>query len=521
MTRALLASAAVAAAIMLAGCDTDSVVPSGRAQAPLSDKMQAELQTKNMDIGSPILVRLYKEEAEFEVWKKNQDGEFALLKTYPICRWSGDLGPKVREGDRQAPEGFYTITPGQMNPNSNYYLAFNTGYPNAYDRSLGRSGSELMVHGDCSSRGCYAMTDEQMVEIYALARESFFGGQKSFQFQAYPFRMTARNMARHRNNPNFAFWKMLKAGSDHFEVTHQQPKVDVCEKRYVFDAAAPEGSDRALSFNASGKCPIYEMPKEIASAVQEREQKDGAEYAELVSRNISVAESHRGIDGGMNPVFLAQYSVPGVNVDDARNAGPVIIKTPGALPRTPNNPPAQTVVPGRRIEVAAAQDTVLESEAPANVPVPRSAPLPKQGTAPQSATVGLASLIDNIFGGQPAQPTVAVAQQPVQPPARAPRSLVAAAKPPQAKPQTAPVMMQTASAQSAKAKPQPAQQAAAMPALRPRLKDEASAQPSRSAQPQEMRTAYSAPPPSNNGLLAGAQPVIPAGTFEARWSALR
>ena len=102
----------------------------------------------------------------------DRDGQYALLKTYPICRWSGDLGPKKKEGDRQAPEGFYTITPGQMNPNSNYYLAFNTGYPNAYDRAWGRTGSELMVHGDCSSRGCYAMTDEQIQEIYALARDS-------------------------------------------------------------------------------------------------------------------------------------------------------------------------------------------------------------------------------------------------------------------------------------------------------------------------------------------------------------
>ena len=111
------------------------------------------------------------------MWKKNRDGQYELLKTYPICRWSGDLGPKKKEGDRQAPEGFYTITPGQMNPASNYYLAFNTGFPNAYDRAWGYTGSELMVHGDCSSRGCYAMTDEQIQEIYALARESFFGGQ--------------------------------------------------------------------------------------------------------------------------------------------------------------------------------------------------------------------------------------------------------------------------------------------------------------------------------------------------------
>ena len=146
------------------------------------------------------------------------------MKTYPICRWSGELGPKIKEGDRQAPEGFYNITPGQMNPNSQYYLSFDLGYPNTYDRSYGRTGSQLMVHGDCSSRGCYSMTDEQISEIYALGRDAFFGGQKSFQVQAYPFRMTAQNLARHRNNPNIAFWKMLKKGNDHFEVCSSSPR---------------------------------------------------------------------------------------------------------------------------------------------------------------------------------------------------------------------------------------------------------------------------------------------------------
>ena len=380
--QALLASAAVAAAISLAGCDTDSIAPSGRAQAPLSDKMVAEIETKQMDKGSPILVRMFKEEAEAEVWKQNQNGEFALLKTYPICRWSGDLGPKIKEGDRQAPEGFYTITPGQMNPNSNYYLAFNMGYPNAYDRSLNRTGSQLMIHGDCSSRGCYAMTDEQIVEIYALARESFFGGQRAFQVQAYPFRMTATNLAKHRNSPHLAFWKMLKTGSDHFEVTHLEPKVSVCEKRYVFDAAAAEGSTKALAFNASAKCPAYEIPKDVADAVREKQQKDNAEYAELVSRNISVVASRGGIDGGMNPVFLAKLNPPSNPELDTR--GQLIIPpagTPGALPRTPNNPPAQTVVPlqPHPIELAQAGNAPLVL---ANVPVPRVAPQPKVGEAP-------------------------------------------------------------------------------------------------------------------------------------------
>ena len=91
--------------------------------------MVADDRRKGHGQGSPILVRIFKEESELEVWKQETTGRFALLKTYPICRWSGELGPKIKEGDRQAPEGFYTITPGQMNPNSNYYLAFNIGYP--------------------------------------------------------------------------------------------------------------------------------------------------------------------------------------------------------------------------------------------------------------------------------------------------------------------------------------------------------------------------------------------------------
>ena len=191
-----MTSAALAAGVSLAGCNSDeSRSPTKPSQPPIPESARRNVQ-KNMDLESPILVRLFKQEAELEVWKQDRSGRFALLKTYPICRWSGDLGPKVKEGDRQAPEGFYTITPAQMNPHSAFYLSFNTGFPNAYDRALGRTGSELMVHGDCSSRGCYAMTDEQIAEIYSLGRESFFGGQKSFQFQAYPFRMTAINMAR-------------------------------------------------------------------------------------------------------------------------------------------------------------------------------------------------------------------------------------------------------------------------------------------------------------------------------------
>ena len=168
-----------------------------------------------------------------------------------------------------------------------------------------------MVHGDCSSRGCYAMTDEQIAEIYSLGRESFFGGQKSFQFQAYPFRMTPLNMARHRNNPNMPFWKMIKEGYDHFEVTRQEPKVDFCEKKYVFDAVKPVDAKRDPVFDASAKCPAYVIPDEVAEAVRGKQETDHAEFDKLVARGTPVARINTGIDGGMHKVFAAK--VPGGN----------------------------------------------------------------------------------------------------------------------------------------------------------------------------------------------------------------
>ena len=221
----------------LRGCDTDGIAtPTLRSLQPLSPQMIAEIEQRNMTKESPILVRIFKEESELEVWKEDQTGRMALLKTYPICRWSGDLGPKIKEGDRQAPEGFYTITPSLMNPNSQLLSRPSTWATRTpMTGRNNRTGAFLMIHGDCSSRGCYAMTDEQIAEIYALARESFFGGQSSFQIQAFPFRMTPQNMARHRNSPHMAFWRMLKIGYDHFEVTRQEPKVDVCDRRYVFN----------------------------------------------------------------------------------------------------------------------------------------------------------------------------------------------------------------------------------------------------------------------------------------------
>jgi murein L,D-transpeptidase YafK len=224
----------LALGLALASCQDGQYATSTKHLAPIPPAALALMATKGVSASDPILMRAYKKESEVELWKRGADGRYALLKTYPMCRWSGQLGPKTREGDRQAPEGFYAVTPAAMNPNSSLYLSFDLGYPNAYDKSLGRTGSHLMVHGSCSSRGCFAMTDEAISEIYAVAREAFAGGQRAFQFQSYPFRMTAENLARHRQDPHMAFWRNLKEGSDQFEVTGSEPVIAVSAGRYAF-----------------------------------------------------------------------------------------------------------------------------------------------------------------------------------------------------------------------------------------------------------------------------------------------
>ncbi|MBE1207359.1 L,D-transpeptidase family protein [Aminobacter carboxidus] len=272
------------AALAVAGCSESSVtdfVPQ-HANRQLPAKIVAEMKAKGMTRTSPVLARVFKEEAKLEVWKQKTNGRYDLIATYDICKMSGKLGPKFTEGDRQSPEGFYTVRPGQMNPNSSYHLAFNIGYPNSYDRANGRTGSNLMVHGACSSSGCFSMTDAQIEEIYAFARDAFKGGQTEFQVQSYPFRMTPANMARYRKDPNYQFWAMLKEGYDHFEITKVPPKVDVCEKRYVFNQIPEAGT----AFNPTGACPAVTQPQALQTAYQAYKSKYDAAFASATGADI-------------------------------------------------------------------------------------------------------------------------------------------------------------------------------------------------------------------------------------------
>jgi hypothetical protein len=203
-----------------------------------------------------------------------------------------------------------------MNPNSNYYLSFNVGYPNAYDRAFGRTGGTIMVHGACSSAGCFSMTDAQIAEIYAIAREAFNGGQREIQMQSYPFHMTAENLAKHRLDPNIDFWKQLKNGSDHFEVTMTEPAVGVCGKHYVF------GAQSLGDANAIVACPALRRDEQVEAEVAAKDGHDQTEVARLVAQGVKPIELVYD-DGGQNASFVGMKG--DISRPDAITAAPTEI----------------------------------------------------------------------------------------------------------------------------------------------------------------------------------------------------
>ena len=190
------------------------------------------LAKRGLSQGAPIFMRVFKLESELEIWMKKGD-RFVLFETYPVCRWSGLLGPKLREGDHQSPEGIYSVTKRQLNPRSRWHRSFNIGFPNRYDRTYKRTGSFIMVHGGCSSVGCFAMTNDAIDEIWKLINKSFSNGQKRFQVHSFPFRMTDKNMKAHDNHKWSGFWQNLKTAYNQFERDNVPPAITYCAKHYV------------------------------------------------------------------------------------------------------------------------------------------------------------------------------------------------------------------------------------------------------------------------------------------------
>ena len=282
-------------ALLFAGCAKVEVAPH---LLPLPKETMMLLGRKGMDAQAPIFIRIFKEESELEVWKQREDGRFYHFKTYPICNWSGDLGPKIRAGDRQAPEGFYVIAREQMHPDSHYHLAMNLGFPNAFDRAQGRTGEFLMIHGKCKSAGCYAMTDGLMEEIYAIARESFLGGHDAFQVHAIPFRMSSDNMARHGNYAAYPFWRTMKEAYDYFELTRQLPAIAVCNRHYLVNVALRSGDPGALDPEAA--CPVFFRPKPVPFRAPPGETAAQIVVPGLKMRSLASAEA-ANVRAGLTP----------------------------------------------------------------------------------------------------------------------------------------------------------------------------------------------------------------------------
>src|SRR6202047_771705 len=442
LVRALMTSVALAAGVLLAGCNGDeiSLANNAKANQPVPPKLIAKMEAQDMDLQSPILVRLFKQEAELEVWKQDRSGRFALLKTYPICRWSGDLGPKVREGDRKAPEGFYSLTP---------------------------------------------------------ARESFLGGQKSFQLQAYPFRMTPLNMAKHRNNPNMPFWRMIKEGYDHFEVTRQEPKVDFCEKKHLFEAVNRRNAKREPVFDASAKCPVYLVPDEVAEAVRERQEADQTEIAKLVARGTPAARVGSGIDGGMHKVFAAK--LPGGNTGLSEGGQGLALLT---LEKAPGTIPPHVNIP--RGPVTSPDDPFAASLATSASPEPATRVASAAPTAQVQITSSqntqsegfFSSLARKVGLGGSADTTATASQSATAKPKAAEARL----------PRPEPAMSKASAP-----KADPKQAAAPRPPLKPAVTDTAAAAPTPGP-----ASAFPAP-----SLVAGAQPIVSANSFESRFSAAK
>jgi murein L,D-transpeptidase YafK len=232
------------------------------------------LAAKNMAMGNSILIRVFKASSELEVWMQ-RGGTFELFATYPICNWSGTLGPKLNEGDRQSPEGVYTVTSRQLHLIGRHPRSLNLGFPNALDRQMSRTGSYILIHGGCGSVGCFAMTNPVIEEVFSLASAALNKGkQDAVQVHVFPFRMTEDRLKAYSTNEWYDFWRNLKDVSDSFERTHMPPRVTICEGRYwVEDGANTEevASHGPLAVCATSRAEVASL-KDPDAASQEAAQ---------------------------------------------------------------------------------------------------------------------------------------------------------------------------------------------------------------------------------------------------------
>jgi murein L,D-transpeptidase YafK len=249
------------------------VLPAANAYQAVPETSEAgavdlRLAARGIAPGHPLMIRIFKAESELELWV-NKGARFELAAVYPICNWSGSLGPKKTEGDRQSPEGFYSVGLPQLHTKGRWPRSLDIGYPNTFDRAHERTGSYILVHGGCTTTGCYAMTNAQMEEIYALSEAALMGGQDRIPIHVFPFRMTQANMAAHKDSEWSGFWASLKPGYDFFERTRMPPRISVCEKQYVAtyeDVVLPDGCEDNISRVQPTVRPVQRIARHVRRA---------------------------------------------------------------------------------------------------------------------------------------------------------------------------------------------------------------------------------------------------------------
>ena len=329
---------ALLCAAVLAACSSAPVIPPP-SEVPLSKDALDLLAKKGMQPGAPVYVRIFKDESELEIWKQRDDGRFYHFKTYPICNWSGELGPKIVEGDKQAPEGFYTVTKRQLYHAGRWPRSLLLNFPNVYDQAEARTGSDILIHGGCTSVGCFAMTNPVSDEVHRLTVAAIDAGQDNVPIHVFPFRMTEENVKSHASPAWASFWANLKEGYDAFEQTKRVPRVAVCNSRYTFAEAPGTASTGAVE-----ACQTT-----IATIKDQNDWLDGVTPASPIVRPVrtaaadipppmrlggsvadSSAEPQSGGLTGAPPSAGSATGAAGV-VDPAPNAAPEAAAAPPAI----------------------------------------------------------------------------------------------------------------------------------------------------------------------------------------------
>jgi len=206
-------------------------------------RLGGELASAGLEPGDPLFLRAFKEESELEIWMKPaSEPHYLLFKVHRLVAAAGRSGPKLREGDGQAPEGFYTFGPEALRPETRHHLGIDLGFPNAYDRQRGRTGSDLLIHGGSLAGGSYALPPAAMDEVYALADAAFRAGEEEVAVHLFPFRLVDARMDKVWSNPSrwTEEWVNLKEGYDFFENVRLPPRIGLDGDRYEFFIASGE-----------------------------------------------------------------------------------------------------------------------------------------------------------------------------------------------------------------------------------------------------------------------------------------